>query len=61
MGVYRVRYRRKSGTGVGLVLITAKNAETLHWKIERMFEQLKLEVICIQRLPMDQPKDEKPP
>jgi hypothetical protein len=61
MGVYRVRYRRKSGTGVGLVMITAKNAEKLHWKIDRMFAQLKLEVVSIHRYQMDQPKEEKPP
>ena len=61
MGVYRVFYRKVKGTGFGVVMITAKNAEKLHWKIDRMFAQLKLEVVTIQRCHQDQPPEEKPP
>ena len=61
MGVYRIRYRQQKGGGFGVVLITAKNAEKLHWKINRMFDQLALELVSVQRFREDQPREEKPP
>ncbi len=61
MGVYRVFYRQIAGTGFGVVMITARNADKLHQKIQRLFAQLKLEVVSIQRWRMDQPAEDLPP